>query len=116
MRHLKKGRKFHRKKGQRTALLKTLAGNLIIEEKITTTEAKAKEIKSRVEKLTTLAKKQKLADLRLLMSRLPKKSAQKLFYEIAPRYASRRGGYLRIVKRGVQRKKDGSKMAVIEFV
>jgi large subunit ribosomal protein L17 len=116
MRHLKKGRKFHRKKGQRTALLKTLAGNLIIEEKITTTEAKAKEIKSKVEKLTTLAKKQKLADLRLLISRLPKKSAQKLFYEIAPRYASRRGGYLRITKGGLQRKKDGSKMAVIEFV
>jgi len=116
MRHLKTGRKFHRKKGQRNALLKTLASNLILAEKMTTTEAKAKEIKSAVEKLTTLAKKQKLADLRLLLSRLPKKSAQKLFYEIAPRYASRRGGYLRIIKAGLQRKKDGSKMAVIEFV
>jgi len=116
MKHLAKGRKFHRKKGPRTALLKTLAGNLIIAEKITTTEAKAKEIKTRVEKLTTLAKKQKVADLRLLLSRLPKKSAHKLFYEIAPRYADRKGGYLRIIKSGTQRKMDGSKMAIIEFV
>lgn len=116
MKHLKKARKFHRKKGQRNALLKTLAGNLIMAEKITTTEAKAKEIKSTVEKLTTIAKKQKLADLRLLISRLPKKSAQKLFYEIAPKYVDKRGGYLRIIKSVLRRKKDGSKMAVIEFV
>lgn len=116
MKHIKKGRKFHRKVGQRTALLKTLASNLILEEKIKTTEAKAKEIKPVVEKLTTLAKKQKLADLRILMSRLPKKSAQKLFYEIAPRYKTRRGGYLRIIKSATARKTDGSKMAVIEFV
>lgn len=116
MRHIKKGRKFHRKKGQRTALLKTLANNLILEGKIMTTEAKAKEIKSVVEKLTTLAKKQKLADLRLLMARLPKKSAQKLFYEVALKYKTRKGGYLRIIKSAKQRQKDGSRMAVIEFV
>lgn len=116
MRHLKKGRKFHRKKGPRKSLIKTLAGNLIIKEKITTTEAKAKEIKPIVEKLTTLAKKQKIENLRILISRLPKKSAQKLFYEIAPRYKERRGGYLRITKSALRRKKDGSKMATVEFV
>lgn len=116
MRHLKKGRKFHRKKGQRKSLIKTLANNLIVSEKITTTEAKAKEIKSVIEKLTTLAKKQELASLKLLISRLPKKSAMKLYFEIAPRYKERSGGYLRITKRTLSRKKDGSKMATVEFV
>jgi large subunit ribosomal protein L17 len=115
MRHLKKTKKFHRKKGQRRALFKSLLNNLILKEKIITTEAKAKIIKSTTEKLTTLAKKQNLAGLRLLVSRLPKKSALKLYYEIAPRYANRQGGYLRVIK-AVKRKKDGSKMAAVEFV
>ncbi|MEK7657825.1 MAG: 50S ribosomal protein L17 [Patescibacteria group bacterium] len=116
MRHLKKGKKFHRKKGQRNALMKSLANNLIIREKIETSEVKAKEIKPMVEKLTTVAKKQTLADFRLLMSRLPKKSAEKLYYHIAPRYADRKGGYLRIIKSAKMRKNDGAKMAIIEFV
>lgn len=116
MRHLKKGKKFHRKKGQRNALIKSLADNLIIREKIETTEVKAKEIRPVVEKLTTAAKGQTLAGLRLLMSRLPKKSAEKLYYHIAPRYAERKGGYLRIVKSAKMRKNDGAKMAIIEFV
>ncbi len=115
MRHLKKGRKFHRKKGQRKSLLKILANNLILEGKILTTEAKAKETKSQVEKLITLAKKQNLPSLRLLFSRLPKKSAEKLFYTIAPRYKDRLGGYLRIIK-GLTKKRDSSKTAIIEFV
>jgi len=72
MRHLKKGRKFHREKGQRKALLRNLVNNLIVQEKIETTVAKAKEIKPLAEKLTTLAKKQDLAVLRILLSRLPK--------------------------------------------
>mgnify|MGYP001619548329 CR=1 FL=1 len=116
MRHLNKGRKFHRKKGQRRAFLKGLAGNLILKEKITTTEMRGKELKSFVEKLVTLAKKQNLASLRLLISRLNKKSAQKLFYEIAPRYQNRRGGYLRVIKSGLRRQNDAARMAVVEFV
>jgi len=116
MRHLKKGRKFHRKKGQRRAFLKGLAGNLIFKEKISTTEIRAKELKSFVERLVTLAKKQNLSSLRLLISRLNKKSAQKLFYEIAPRYTNRKGGYLKMVKSGLKRQNDGAKMAIIEFV
>jgi large subunit ribosomal protein L17 len=64
----------------------------------------------------TLAKKQNLASLRLLMSRLNKKAAQKIYYQIAPRYKSRKGGYTRIIKGLKQRKKDGTRMAIIEFV
>ena len=116
MRHLAKGRKFHRKTGQRTALMKTLANNLILEEKITTTEAKAKELKPEVEKMVTLAKKQDTASLRLLIARLPKKAAEKIFYEVAPKYKGRRGGYLRVVKSAEARMRDGSSMATIEFV
>lgn len=116
MRHSKAGRKFHRKKGQRKAFLKTLASNLILEEKILTTEERAKDIKSFVEKLVTLGKKQNVASLRLLIARLPKVSAEKMYYVIAPRYKSRRGGYLRITKGEKTRKRDGSKVAIIEFV
>ncbi len=116
MRHLRKNRKFHRIKGQRNALLKALAGNLIIRGKMETTEAKAKEIKSIVEKLITLAKKNNLSTLRILLAWLPKKSAQKIFYEIAPKYKDRKGGYLRIIKSGKPRQKDGAKLAIIEFV
>lgn len=116
MRHLKKGRKFHRTKGQRQAFFKGLLNNLILKERIETTDARAKEIKSRLEKLVTLAKKQNLASLRLLISRLSKESAQKIFYEIAPRYKERNGGYLRIMKGMKSRKKDASRLSIIEFV
>lgn len=116
MRHLKSGRKFHRKKGQRKALLKGLIGNLIIREKIETTEAKAKEIKPLIEKFITIARKQDLSALRIILSRLNKQAAQKLYYQIAPRYLERKGGYSRIIKGGKIRKNDGSKMAIIEFV
>lgn len=116
MRHGKVNRKFHRKKGQRVALLKGLMSNLILKEKIQTTEAKAKEIQPRVERLITLGKKQDVASLRLLLARLSKKAAQKLFYEIALRYKDGKGGYTRIIKSGKPRMGDGAKMALIEFV
>ena len=116
MKHLNGNRKFHRKKGQRKALFKSLAGNFILKEKIETTEAKAKETHSRVEKLITLGKKQNLASFRILMSRLNKKAAEKVYFELAPRYKERKGGFARITKSAVQRKKDGAKMAIIEFV
>ncbi|HDH31453.1 MAG TPA: 50S ribosomal protein L17 [Candidatus Wolfebacteria bacterium] len=116
MRHLKKGKKFHRKKGQRIALFKSLANNLILKEKIETTETKAKEIRPRVEKLITIAKKQSLAALRILLARLSKRAAEKLYYEITPRYNERKGGYLRIIKSSRIRKNDGAKMAMIKFI
>jgi len=116
VKHLKRGRKFHRKKGQRKALFKGLADNFILKEKMETTEAKAKQTRSRVEKLITLGKKQNLASFRILTSRLNKKAAEKVYFELASRYKDRRGGFTRITKAAVQRKKDGAKMAIIEFV
>lgn len=116
MKHLKKGRKFHRRRGQRKALFKSLINNLILREKIETTEAKAKEIRPLMEKLITVGKKQNLASLKLLISRLSKKSAEKVYYQLAPRYQSRSGGYTRIIKSAERKKKDGAKVAIIEFV
>lgn len=116
MRHQKKGRKFGRKKGQRVAFLKGLAENLIINESITTTDARAKELRPFIEKQITLAKKQNIASLRLLIARLSKKSALKLFYDIAPKYKERNGGYTRITKISKVRIGDNAKLSVIEFV
>lgn len=109
-------RKFRKLRGPRKSFLKTLANNLIMKEKMQTTDARAREIRVRVEKLVTLAKKQNLASLRLLLSRLPKSSAMKLYYEIAPRYQERAGGYLRITKMANRRKRDAAKQSIIEFV
>jgi large subunit ribosomal protein L17 len=116
MRHLKKGRKFGRVRGRRKSFLKSLYRNLIMAERIVTTEARAKEIKPRVEKLVTVARRQDLTGMRLLLSRLPKEAALKLYYELAPRYKDRRGGYLRIVKMGAARKRDAAPKAIIEFI
>ena len=115
MRHSKENRKFGLKRGQRRAFLKILEHNLIMKERMRTTEARAKEIRPMVERLVSHAKKQNLASFRLLLKKLPKVSANKIYYEIAPRYQSRSGGYLRIVKSGGSRN-DGAKLATIEFV
>ena len=109
-------RKFHRKKGPRKSFMKSLANSLIMKEKITTTEIRAKAMRPLVERLVTVGKKQQLAGFRLLISKLPKQAAEKLYHEIAPRYKERPGGYLRIIKQGRVRKRDGTKMATIEFV
>lgn len=116
MRHLHKGRKFGLKTGRRRSFLRILANNLISHEHITTTEARAKEIKGIVERYVTYGKKQNLAGMKLLLKYLPKKSAYKVYHELAPRYAKRNGGYLRVMKTASVRKNDGSKMAKIEFV
>jgi len=115
MRHRKKGRKFGGKRGVKRAFLKSLMANFILAERITTTEARAKEIRWRVEKLVTLAKKGTLAGYRELLSRLPRKAAEKLFREIAPRFKERKGGYVRIVRLG-RRKRDAAQTAILEFV
>ena len=104
------------KRGPRKAFLKILAANLIQKEKISTTEARAKEIKSVVERLITYGKRQDLAALRILIQKLPKAAAYKLYHEIAPRYLDRKGGYTRIVKIAKRRVHDASKMVIIEFV
>jgi len=115
MRKLKHGRKFHRQRDQRKALLKSLVRALLLKEKIRTTEAKAKEVSSLVEKLVTKAKKKGLSTRRLLIKFLSKELAKKLTDEIAPRYKERKGGYTRIIKLG-PRRSDGAKMAVIELI
>lgn len=116
MRHLSKGRKFGRIRGVRKSFIQALLNNLILEEKIKTTPARAKEIKPKVEKLITLAKKQDLASLRLLIARLPKAAAMKLYYEVAPKYKDRNGGYTRIIKLAKSRKRDAAPQVRIEFV
>lgn len=104
------------KRGARRSFLKILIHNLIMKSRIETTEARAKEIKPKVEKLVTIAKKNDLAALRLLLTRIPKDSAYRLYHEIAPQYKERKGGYLRVVKTSVVRKRDAAKKALIEFV
>ena len=109
-------RKFHRTTGLRRAFRKGLAANLIMKGKIQTTVARAKETRPLVERYITLAKTQEVSKLRTLLAKLPKNAAEKLFYEIAPKYMDRKGGYLRIIKQTTQRFRDGSEMATIEFV
>lgn len=117
MKHLKKGRKFGRLIGARRAFLRNLANDLIRAERIETTEARVKEIRPIVEKLVTHAKGQTLASRRLILSRVNnKKIAEKLMSDLGPRYATRAGGYLRITKLAQSRKRDGSRLARIEFV
>lgn len=115
MHRREKNRKLSRKKGQRRALLKTLASALLGKEKIKTTEAKAKELSVFIEKKITVAKKGDLPSKRLLSSFFSPKIVKKLIQEIAPRYKERKGGYTRIIKLGL-RKSDGAKMAIIELV
>ncbi len=97
--------------------MNSLALNLIIREKIKTTEQKAKELRPFIEKLVTRAKKGDAATRRLIISKLAnrRREVKKLFEVIAPKYADKKGGYTRIVKLGA-RKSDGAKMAIIEFI
>jgi len=85
-------------------------------ERIKTTTAKAKYLKSLIERLVSKAKGGELKDLRYLLERLPKKSAYKLFYDLAPRYKDRSGGYVRVVKLPFSRLKDNAELSLIEFV
>ncbi|MGC9599581.1 MAG: 50S ribosomal protein L17 [Minisyncoccia bacterium] len=117
MRHLKKGKKFGRLRGARISFMRNLANDLIRAGRITTTEARAKAIRPQMERLVTFAKKQTLAARRELLSRVHnEKIVNKLYYDIGPRYAERHGGYLRITKLAKSRKRDGVRMARIEFV
>ncbi|MEK7160899.1 MAG: 50S ribosomal protein L17 [Patescibacteria group bacterium] len=108
-------RKFGRVANQRRAFKKSLIANLILHEKIKTTEARAKEIRSLTERLVTYAKKNNLAGRRQITANLPADAAKKLAKEIAPRFVERQGGYLRLTKLG-RRSSDGAKMTRIEFL
>lgn len=115
-------RKLGRTTDQRMALLRNLASDLIIHERIETTEAKAKELKSVAEKMITLGKRGDLHARRQAAAFLYDQEAneednviQKLFDDVAARYEDRQGGYTRVLKLGA-RQGDGAKMAIIELV
>ena len=116
MKHLKKGRKFHRERDQRKALLKSLAPFLILHEMITTTLEKANETKITLDILITIAQKQDLAALINVIKKLSEKAANKLYYEIAPLFAKRKGGYTRIIKTSERRVRDAVPLVILEFV
>ena len=116
MRHRKAGRQLRRTSEQKLALMRGLATSLIEHEAVETTEAKAKELRPFVERLITKAKEGTLHARRLAGRHVRKReTADKLFQEIGPRYASRAGGYTRILKTG-HRKGDGAEMARIELI
>ncbi|BAC12102.1 50S ribosomal protein L17 [Oceanobacillus iheyensis HTE831] len=115
-------RKLGRKTDSRMALLRNLASDLIIHERIETTEAKAKELRSIVEKMITLGKRGDLHARRQAAAFLYNKETdednnviQKLFDDVAARYEDRQGGYTRVLKLN-ERQGDGAKMAIIELV
>jgi large subunit ribosomal protein L17 len=125
MRHKVKGYRLNRSSGHRTAMRRTMIRQLLDNEKMKTTLPKAKSIQADVEKLITLARNNQDVDAvkvmnarRLAVAKLGTGSrpvVQKLFDDIAPRYASRNGGYTRILKLG-PRRSDGAEMALIELV
>ncbi len=116
MRHGNAHRKLGRTTSHRLAMFRNMAASLIKHEQITTTLPKAREIRPYVEKLVTLAKTGGLSNRRLAHARLQDDDQLiKLFDTIAPRYADRPGGYIRIVKAGIRRS-DATPMAVVEFV
>ena len=117
MKHQVMGRKFGRDKDQRSALFKGLAVSLILHERITTTEAKAKTIRPIVEKLVTLAREDTEHHRRLAMARLGNEHAtRKLFEVIGPRYEGQPGGYTRILKLASPRRGDAGEQAILEWV
>jgi large subunit ribosomal protein L17 len=116
MRHRNKNKILDRKKGPRAALLKGLASNVLIYEKVETTEAKAKVVRSQVEKMITLAKNNDLASTKKLIASLPQKMAVlKAIEVLRDRYKDRTGGYTRIIKLN-SRPGDGAKMVQLELV
>ncbi len=116
MRHQVSGRKLSRTSEHRRALYRNQVTVLLSNGKITTTEAKAKEVCSLAEKMITLAKKGGLHSYRQALSFVTeKKVVEKLFDDLAQRYAERRGGYTRIVKLG-PRLGDGASMVKLELV
>jgi large subunit ribosomal protein L17 len=116
MRHRKKGKILGREKAPREAMLRNLAASIVLHEKVKTTEAKAKAVRPLVEKAITTGKNSTLASRRQLLkffyTELP---VNKILDVLGPRYATRPGGYTRIVKIG-HRKNDGADMVQIELV
>lgn len=118
MRHHNHNRKFGRKTNVRLAFMRSLARALVVEGRIVTTEARAKELRPFVEKMITRARSTDTVNaLRVLNSEMGGQLdvAQKLVRDIAPKYTDRNGGYIRILKTPA-RQSDGAPMALIELV
>ncbi|AAW76811.1 50S ribosomal protein L17 [Xanthomonas oryzae] len=116
MRHQKSGRKFNRTSAHREAMFRNMAASLFKHELIKTTLPKAKELRRVAEPLITIGKVDGVANRRLAFARLRDKEAVgKLFVELGSRYATRPGGYLRILKAGF-RAGDNAPMAYVELV
>lgn len=116
MRHRKKKKILDRKTGPRKALLRSLATNLVMYEKIKTTDGKAKVLRPIVEKIITKGKNNNLVTRRELKKYLYLENAvRKVLEELSPRYKDRKGGYTRIIKIG-SRQGDAAKIVQIEFV
>lgn len=117
MRHNVDGRQLSRNTSHRIAMLKNLANSVILDEVVTTTVPKAKEVRGWVDRLITLGKNGTLASRRLAFSRTRNSDVVgKLFSTLAQRYQNRPGGYTRILKLALTRRGDGADMAVIELV
>jgi large subunit ribosomal protein L17 len=116
MRHQRLAKKFGRSMSHRKALMSSLVANLVLQDSIKTTLAKAKQARKDAEKMVTLARKGTLASRRLAAARLRSPSAvQRLFDSVVPAMDGRNGGYTRILKLG-QRRSDGSEMCLLQWV
>jgi large subunit ribosomal protein L17 len=116
MRHGFIGRKLNRPPDERRRLLRSLMGALIRHDRITTTEARAKELRRHVERLITTARRGDLHSRRLALATLPDPPAvDRLFHVVAPRYKERPGGYTRLTRIGL-RKGDGATIVQIELL
>ncbi len=116
MRHRNKNKILDRDKASRESMLRNLASSIIIYEKVQTTVAKAKVVKSLVERMITTAKAGDLSARRKLIATLPQPMAVKKAFEVlGPRYKERAGGYSRIIKVG-SRRGDGADIVQIELV
>ncbi|MBI3982679.1 MAG: 50S ribosomal protein L17 [Gemmatimonadetes bacterium] len=116
MRHRARGRQLGRTSSHKRAMLANMATSLLTHDRVTTTQAKAKELRPYVERLITLARRGDLHARRLVERRIRDRAVtRKLFRELGPRFAARPGGYTRIVKLG-HRPGDGAELARIELL
>lgn len=115
MEHHKKFRKFGKTADYRKAFIWNLVRSLLLQGRIKTTTARAKEIRSFSEKVITRAKNDTLANRRLMLAKFDAKTVKKLFSELAPLYKDRPGGYTRILKWG-NRKNDAAPVSIVELV
>jgi large subunit ribosomal protein L17 len=117
MAHRIDGRKLSRKQGPRLALYKNLTVSVLRYERIKTTEAKAKEVRGRVEHMITLAKRGDLVARRQVIAAFPNEPLviDKLFHELAPKYADRTSGFTRTIRLG-QRLGDAAEIVQLELI